>query len=88
MLGQIGNTFLIYVRAAKRNILATRNSLICEFVLQLGLTQILLETNKATPLTLGLVMIAYCFGYLALNAWSALKILKVHTSTVQDGLAS
>lgn len=73
-MGQIGNLFVILLRASRRNFIATRNSLFTELFLQLGLTQLLLLFGWATPTTIGLTVCCYCFAYLFLNARSVLKV--------------
>jgi hypothetical protein len=64
---QVGTIFLIMIRAAKKNGLATRNFLIAGLGVQVGFTQLLIVFQVITPINLGLVTLAYCCTYLFMN---------------------
>ena len=74
ILWEFGDVFLIMLRAAKRNTLATRNFIIASFGVEVGLTQLLLWLGWANPITLSFVMFCFCATYLLLNRSSIFNI--------------
>jgi Na+-driven multidrug efflux pump len=76
LVGQIGNTLSIPIRAAKRSHLITWNFLFSEIVIMLGATQLLLMLNKATPFTLGFTVLLFTLSYCLLNLIGSIIVLK------------
>jgi hypothetical protein len=66
-VGQWGNIYLIELRALRKNATAMRNFLVAEIGVMVGLTGLAVWAGWGTPLVLGLVVMAYCGTYLALN---------------------
>jgi hypothetical protein len=67
IIWEVGDVYLIMMRAAKKNTLATRNFLIATLGTEVGLTQLLLWKGWATPLTLSGVSLLFCLTYFILN---------------------
>lgn len=86
---QFGSVFLIMLRASQRNHVATRNIMISGFLVQIGLTQILIWMGVCTSLGVGLVLVASCVTYMLLNWHSAFKLQLRWTITepLQKGLS-
>ena len=66
-VGQIGNIYLVVLRALRRNAAATRNIFTAEICVMVVLTGIAVELGHGTPVVLGLIVVAYCTSYLGLN---------------------
>jgi Na+-driven multidrug efflux pump len=67
MLGQLGHVFSIRIRANKMSQLVTRNFLVSELCIHIGLVWFLTASGRASPRNLGLASLAYTFSYLILN---------------------
>lgn len=76
IMGQLGNVYLIKLRALKKNWLATRNFFLAELGIQIGVTQFLLFRGTATPSWIGAVMVCYCTGYFVLNLFAVRSLQK------------
>ncbi len=76
IVGQIGHVFSIPIRARKRNLVMTKNFLISEAGVLIGITQILIWLKQATPATICWATMAFTATYLFLNSYSLRKILK------------
>ncbi|MEO5971286.1 MAG: hypothetical protein ABIQ95_15275, partial [Bdellovibrionia bacterium] len=74
ILWECGDVFLIMLRAAKKNTLATRNFMIASLGVEVGVTQILLWKGWATPVTLSVMMVNYCLTYFLLNRYAITDI--------------
>lgn len=74
IIGQFGNAITIPLRVAKKNYLVTRNFLIAEMAVMLGGTEILIQTNQATPMLLGCVLVLFTVAYASLNYKSLSKL--------------
>ena len=75
LIGQIGNTLTIPIRARKKSILVTKNFLIAEFLIMLGGTQFMLLSQRATPWNLGNLTLLFTIFYLLLNSISTRSLL-------------
>ena len=88
ILFQFGTVFVIMLRAAQRNGLATRNIIVSGIVVQLGFTQILLKLEACTSLGVGLVMVSSCTTFLILN-WLSVAIMHArHEKLTMDLVAT
>lgn len=76
IIGQIGNSLFIPLRARKRNSLVTRNMLLVEFGILLGGTELLILWGKASPATICWVTLAYTTGHLLLNVLTLRGVIR------------
>ncbi len=67
MVGQAGHVFAVKVRAKKKNYFITRNFIFSQFLFHLGLFQLLIFFNIATPVTAGFTVIISSTAYTFLN---------------------
>jgi hypothetical protein len=74
ILWECGDVYLIMLRAAKKNTLATRNFMIATLGVELGITQILLWMGWATPVSVSIVIFAFCSTFLLLNRHAITRI--------------
>lgn len=76
IIGQLGNTFFVPLRARKKNALVTRNMLLVEFGILLGGTQLLISMGAAQPSTICWVTIVYTIGHFLLNLLTLKKVVR------------
>ncbi len=74
LIGQIGNTFTIPLRAARKSYFITKNFFLSELVVMLGGTQLLIYTNEATPQSLGYIILLFTICYCGLNFRDIFKL--------------
>lgn len=66
-VGQIGNIFLVVLRALRRNAVAVRNFFVAEIGVMVALTGAAVVMGRGTPVVLACIVVAYCAVYLGLN---------------------
>lgn len=74
LIGQQGTAVAVPIRAYKQNQIMVRNFFLSELIVNVGGTQLLIFLHIATPLTLGLVSVAFSFTYLILNSISTFRL--------------
>lgn len=67
MIGQIGNSLSVPIRAAKQSKLISRNFFWTEVVIMLGCMQIAIFFNIATSITAGIVTLIFVISYTLMN---------------------
>lgn len=85
MIGQVGNFMVVRLRSIKKNAQVTRNALISEIVVQLGVTQLFILSGNLTPTTAAISTLLYCSTHLLLNGSFVFRNSDGRLLNVSDG---
>lgn len=73
IIGQFGNAFSVFIRAKKNSHYITICYFICDILVLLGGTQLLIVTHRNDPMMAGVIMFIYTVVYTIINAYYAFR---------------